>query len=634
MASGKRILLNDETAAPMPVSSLLRRLGALAASHWREALVAVAVTVGAQLATLGGVVAQGLAIDTLRLRAAGADREPAWPAWLGGAPASWSLTQALLILGGVILAFSLLTAVARYAQRVADERFVQACVVDLRTKLYEKLQRLSFSFFDAHDTGEIIQRVTSDAQSVRAFIQGVMIRLLIAVVTFGVFLTYMLRESVTLALVCLITLPLQTIVMTRFGRLAKPAYIRQGRLVDEYVHHFQESIAGARVIRSFAREPERIAQADERVGAARDHRVSIDRLRSTHIPVVMGSSIVSQAVLLGVGGGLVLMGPGAGGIELGALWVFYVLVGRLGAQALSEAIAMVAASAPESLAGAERVFRLMDYPEEVGPGSAPAPAPASGGARGRVEFRGVTFSYGGAEPSLRGVSFVAEPGETIAIVGPTGSGKSTLLGLIPRFYDADEGEVVVDGVDVRALPLREHRARVGFVFQEPFLFSNTIRRNVAFGASGASEPEVLAAIEDAHASDVLAERESGLETIIGERGVSLSGGQRQRLTLARALLTDPEILVLDDATGAVDAITESEILRALDRRTRGRTTFIVAHRLSTLRRADRIVVLDRGRVVDVGTHAELLERPGHYRAAALIQLALDDDEGGDREGAA
>jgi len=613
----------DTPLAPIPPSlpakTLYRRLAGVAFRHWPAAAPALIITIAAQVVTLASLSLQGLGIDILRAWVDTSAPAVHWPRGIHP-PDGWSLEARLAAVGAIVLLLSLLTAAGRFGQRISDEHFVQVCVVDLRTRLYEKLQRLSWRYFDTHTTGEIIQKLTSDTQAVRSFIQGVMIRLLIAVVTFAVFLVFMLRENLLLTAICLVAFPLQIWVMARFGRLSKPAYLHQSSLMDKFVHHFQESIAGVRVVRTFGREDDRVRGTDARSAAARDQRIDLARLRSTHIPFVVGAGIVGQGLLLLVGGWLVLKGPAAGGIALGTLWVFRGILDRLGGQA--EAIANIVAGAPESLAGAERVFLLLDEPEDIADPARPSVAPAAP-MRGAVEFKDVTFSHRAGVPILRSISLSVAAGETIAIVGPTGSGKSTLLSLIARFYDPDSGAVLIDGVDLRAWPLESLRKSIGFVFQDPFLFSNTIRQNVAFGRLDAEDDVVHWALDAASAHDVVAERPEGLDTIVGERGVSLSGGQRQRLTIARAIAVDPRILILDDATGAVDPITEARIQNALARKGE-RTTFIVAHRLSTLRRADRIVVLDHGRIVDVGSHAQLLERPGHYRASALIQLAIDD----------
>mgnify|MGYP001291550912 CR=1 FL=1 len=601
----------------MPARELYRRLAAVALRHWPAAIPALVVTVLAQLLTLAALSLQGLGIDILRAWVDTGAPAVHWP-WNLAPPDDWALEAKLAVVGGVVLLLSVFAAAGRIGQRMADEHFVQVCVVDLRTRLYEKLQRLSWRYFDAHTTGEIIQKLTSDTQSVRAFIQGVMIRMLIAIVTFAVFLVFMLREHALLTIVCLAAFPIQILVMARYGRLSKPQYLRQSQLMDKFVHHFQESIAGVRVIRTFGREDDRVAGTDARSADARDQRIALAGLRSTHIPLVVASGIVAQGALLAIGGWLVLKGPAAGGIALGTLWVFRGLMDRLAGQA--EAIAAIVAGAPESLAGAERVFGLLDEHEDI----ASKPDAAAPPIRGAVEFRNVTFAFRPGLPVLHDITLSVKPGETIAVVGPTGSGKSTLLNLISRFYDPDSGSITLDGIDLRDWPVHDLRRSIGVVFQEPFLFSHTIRQNVAFGNPDAPDDLIWWSLEAASARDVVEERPDGLDTVVGERGVSLSGGQRQRLTIARALATEPAILILDDATGSVDPITEARIQDALARKG-ARTTFIVAHRLSTLRRADRIVVLDHGRIVDVGSHKELLDRPGHYRAAALIQLALDED---------
>ncbi|MBL0926702.1 MAG: ABC transporter ATP-binding protein [Phycisphaerales bacterium] len=634
------------TAAPaIPVGVLVRRLGALAWRHRWIALPTLLISTAAQLITILGLAGQGLAIDVIRSELDRSAPSPHWPLGLGPG-ADWGFLAKVGLVSGFILAVALVNAALRFSQRLTDELFVQACVVSLRSDLYDKLQRLPFSFFDTHDTGQVINRVAGDTQAVRAFIQGVMIRSVIAGITLAVFLVFMLRTHTWLTLACLSVLPFQVWLMTRYGRITKPKFLEQSRLVDVVVKTFQESIAGVRVIRAFGQERQMTERYDAHAGAARDQRIEIARDQGRYQPFVQASNFASMGVLLGFGGYLVHLGPVQGGIALGTLWIFRGLLEQLAGQA--EAIVQIIASAPESLAGAERVFKMLDEPVKIAsrPG-ARAPSPI----RGRLEFRGVGFTYasrppgeraesqfapaGRAEeerpavenpPALSGVSIAVSPGETIAVVGPVGSGKSTLLSLLGRFHDPTEGAVLVDGTDLRDWPLEALRASIGYVFQEPFLFSNTVRNNIAFGRPDATDDEVIAAAGAAGAWEFIERLPQGLSTVIGERGVSLSGGQRQRLTIARALLMRPPILVLDDATGAVDPVTEAEIQRALERYLSGRTTFVVAHRLSTLRRADRVLVLDGGRVADIGTHDELMNRPGHYRATALIQLSLDEDE--------
>lgn len=614
---------------------LLSQLTSLAWRHRWLALATILSTVAFQLLTLLGLAAQGLAIDVLRKSADPAAPDPSWPGGLGpGSDAT--LTSQITIVAIVILASAILGGAARLATRCADEWFVQACVVDLRERLYDKLQHLSFGFFDHVDTGQIINRITGDSQKVRSFIQGVLIRGGIALITMIIFLIYMLQEHALLAIACASVLPVQALVMWRFARLTKPKFLAQSRKLDRVVKTLQEAIAGVRVIRIFRRERERTEHFDHRAADARDHRIRIGLDQALHIPVVQSTNILSTAVLLGLGGWLVIQGPAEGGIALGMLWVFRGLLERMSRQA--EMVVMLVSETPEALAGAERVFRLIAHEIEIdSPLGATLP---QGGVAGRVELKHVTFGYDPNHPVLHDVSLRVEPGEVIAIVGPTGSGKSTLLSLIGRFYDPQAGQVLVDGADVRTLPVDELRRSMGVVFQEPFLFSNSVRANVAFGDPRIEDERLLLALDDAEARAFVVQLPDRLDTIIGERGISLSGGQRQRLTIARALLMDPRILLLDDATGAVDAITETKIQGALERQFAGRTTFIVAHRLGTLRMADRVVVLENGRIVDVGSHHELMHRPGHYRAAALIQLSLEDQDDrqpeaqGDHEGGA
>lgn len=611
---------------------LLRRIMALAWDHKYSAIPVLVVTVATQLLMLAAAIGQGLAIDVIRAEADGNAPEPEWPFGIQP-PASWGFTDTIIAIGIAVLVVAVISGAGRFAQRYTDEWFSQRCVIDLRTRLYRKLQRLDFSFFDDHDTGQVINRFTSDVQAVRAFMQGVMIRLVIALVTLGVFLVFMLRESVLLTVVCMVALPIQFIVIWHYGRSTKPKFKVQAELVDGLIHKLQEAIAGIRVIRAFGRAPEQTAGFDEAAAETRDHRIRLSRSVGTHIPMIQAGGMLTAAVLLGVGGWLVLQNQEAAetaaaaggarasdvGITLGALWVFRSLLLQLSGQI--ETIIFVFAQAPEAFAGADRIFGFLDEEVRIDQPGAPVD---SAHPTGEITFENVGFAYPGGPPVLDNVSFTIHPGETVAIVGRTGSGKSTLLSLIARFHDPTEGRVLLDGVDVREWSLDALRGHLGYVFQETFLFSNTVHNNVAFGPVQLEHDAVRAATDAAQATGFINELEGGFDTIIGERGMDLSGGQRQRLTIARALASDPKILILDDALTAVDPITETRIQKALDPLRRDRTTIIVAHRLSTLRRADRIVVLDAGRVVGIGTHRELMSEKGHYREAALIQLAMDE----------
>jgi ATP-binding cassette subfamily B protein len=549
-----------------------------------------------------------------------------------------------------VVVAALLAAVFRFAQRVTDEGFAQRCVIDVRTRLYDKLQRLDARFFDEHESGQIIQRLTADARYVYSLIQGLLVRVGIALVSLVIFLSFMLQESVVLTLAALGVMPVQAWAVTRYGRTTKPRFKEQARLVDTVVHRLSEAIAGVRVVRAFGAQRHVTERFDEASTTAREHRVDLARSQGRYIPAVQAGNLLGTGVLMCVGGLLVLQNEAqlatraadggaatavTAGVTLGTLVVFRGLLRSLAGQI--EAIMWFAAQAPEALAGADRVFRMLEQEERVrdavatrAGGAADEAAPAfegAGGWSGPLVFEDVRFRYReGAPEVLRDVNLRIEPGETVAVVGRTGAGKSTVLGLVSRLHDPTVGRITLGGVDLRELPLRELRRRVSWVFQEPFLFSNTVHNNIAFGVPEADREAVHAAAEAAQASGFIGELSGHYETVVGERGVDLSGGQRQRLTIARALVTDPDILVLDDALTAVDPLTESLIQRALDRSGRRRTTIIVAHRLSTLRRADRIVVLERGEVAGVGTHDELMNMAGHYREAALIQLALDEHE--------
>ena len=542
---------------------------------------------------------------------------------------AWSPLAVIAALAGAILALAAARALLNYLYSISINDLVQRrLVVDLRDELYTKLQRLSFRFFDANTTGSIITRVTGDVQNVRMFLDQVLIQSFIMVVSLTVYLVYMVSLSPGLTLACLATTPLLAIASVLFSRWIQPRYAANRELVDRLVQHFTESIQGIPVIKAFGREQEdRAAFAGRNDQVLRQQHGIFWRV-STFSPAIGFLTRVNLLVLLGYGGWLVIEGR----LPLGAgLVVFAGLLEQFSGQV--NQLATIVNSVQQSLVASRRVFEILDAPVEVTDAPDALPCPSL---RGEVRLDNVSFAYGdpaaGSAFVLRDVDLHVPAGACVAILGATGAGKSSLMSLVPRFFDPQRGRVLIDGVDVRRYRVEDLRRRIGLVFQESFLFSNTIAANLAFGHPDATREQIERAARIAQAHDFISALPQGYDTILGEGGNTLSGGQRQRLALARAVLLEPSILLLDDPTAAIDARTEHEIFSALESAIKDRTTFIVAHRVSTLRRADFILVLENGRIVQRGTHAELLRSPGPYRSVAALQLVdsreLEDAEQG------
>lgn len=563
---------------------------------------------------LGGLGLIGLAIDFLRHQLDPAVAPPLWPFGLEP-PAAWS---ALRTIGGISLAVALIALVRGLLEssfQIALSRLVhQKITYHIRSEVFEKLQHLSFRFFDNNASGAIINRVSGDVQTLRLFIEGVLMQSIVLLLTLGVYLVYMLNIHVGLTLACLSVMPLIGVATAVFSRIVRPAYRRVRLLMDDLVLVFSETIAGIRTVKVFDLEPHRIGRFRDANERMRRQQFLIFEKVSLFRPLVEWLTQSALFVLLGYGGYLVIRGQ----IPIGAGLVVFARLLQQAANQVSS-IADVADSIQQSLIGARRIFEILDAPAEVA--SKPTARPVKR-ASGAVVFDRVGFEYRENNEILMDVSFEARPGEMIALAGATGSGKSTLLSLIPRFYDPTQGTVRLDGHDLRDLRLDDLRRQIGIVFQNNFLFSNTIAWNIAYGHRDASAEQIEKAARTACAHDFIMEFPDGYETILGESGMNLSGGQRQRLAIARAVLLEPPILLLDDPTASVDPETEYEILEAINRVVEGRTTFIVAHRLSTLARADRIVVLKAGRISQVGTHLDLMRDPGLYRKAIDVQ-AID-----------
>ena len=602
----------------MSNGALVRRLLGMSWRYRRGCLKVLGLQTVLLAGNVGGLGLTGVAIDFIKHQLDPRSLPPRWP--LGWTPpAAWPPLRVVGWLALGVLAVAALRALLDFNYQLAMARLVQGeIVVQLRAEVYDKLQRLSFRFFDDHASGSIINRVTGDVQSLRSFVDMVVIQVFILVIQFILAIWYMLAINVPLTLACFLTTPLLVVGAVWFSRLVRPAYVRNRQLVDKMIGVLSESVQGVTVIKGFAREREEIEKFAVANHTVRDQQRWIFLRLSTFVPSLGFLSQVNLIVLLAYGGWLVIHGR----LALGSgVVVLARLLHQFSGQVLR--ISDIANSVQTSLTGARRVFEVLDTPIEI-TNAEPSCLTRLPRARGDVRFENVHFDYQSEHSVLRGVDFHIEPGTCVAILGPTGSGKSALLSLIPRFYDPGEGRVRIDGHDVRCIDLDDLRRNIGLVFQESFLFSNTVAANIAFGQPTATKAQIEHAARLASAHDFICALPQGYQTILGEGASNLSGGQRQRLAIARALLLEPAILLLDDPTAAVDPGTEHEILSALDGAMKGRTTFLVAHRVSTLQRANLVMVLDEGRVIELGPPSELLRREGHYRRVADLQVADEE----------
>ena len=518
-----------------------------------------------------------------------------------GSEALWPLGLAILGAGLLRLAFSV-------ARRLVAGRVSLGVEYDLRNRMYSHLQSLELAFFDGEQTGQLMSRATVDLQAVRFFLGYGLIFILQSLIAIAIAGVVMFVVNPGLALVALAPTPFVIWIAFRYGRLNRPATQEVQQRIAELTAEAEENISGVRVVKAFAQEARQLGRFQDRVQRVFVQSMVSTRLRAFYNPFIGFLPQLGLAAILFVGGRQAVQGN----ITIGEFVAFfgYVLLLTSPMRTLGIALGM----AQRAVASGARVFEILDREPGM---HVPAGAPSLPAGSGRVELRNVTFAYEeNAEPVLRDVSLAVEAGRTVAIVGGTGSGKTTLVSLLPRLYDVTGGSVAIDGADVREVGLRALRTEIALVSDEPFLFSATVRENIAYARPEATDEEVETAARRAGAHEFVSELPEGYETLVGERGLTLSGGQRQRVSIARALITNPRILILDDATSSVDATTEAEIKRALRTLMEGRTTFVIAHRLSTISLADEIVVLDHGRVAARGTHDELLESSDLYREIA------------------
>ena len=593
----------DKNERTLSFAELFQRLKVLLRPHWKKAIVVALLL----LATLGLELSLPIVIEraTNNVRAI-----------VSGSPAASAAARSVALFGTLYLAIAAVRHIMMYFTGVEQTRLTQEIIWALRRQLYQAMQRLSFSFFDREHSGQLISRVTRDVQRVAGFLNNTFFSSIEAVTILGGITAYMFYKSPLLACIALSTTPVMMYFVVTSATKMRQYWHTVGDVYGEVTTVIQENIAGIRVVRGFAQEDLETRKFNDKAMAYIRKLFEAVRYWATRLPLATTIYSLNAPLILVVGGWLVAKGPENGGIELGTLFAFMLYTNNLSWRV--EMVGNIVSAVAHTSGSADRIYEVLDAKPAVAESPKARELPPG---RGEVVFDNVTFGYLPDKPVLRDINLKVRPGSFIALVGHTGAGKSTLVSLIPRFYDATSGSVRIDGADVRDLKLDSLRRNVALIFQETFLFSASVRDNIAYGRPGASLEEIVACAKAAQAHEFINQLDEGYDTIIGERGVTLSGGQRQRVAIARAILANPRILVMDDATASVDSATERLIQEALIELTRNRTTFVIAHRISTVRRADLIVVIESGRIVETGRHDELLAAGGVYKDIYEVQLA-------------
>jgi ATP-binding cassette, subfamily B, multidrug efflux pump len=616
---GPARLLNTEVQKPKNVGATLARFGHYFRPYWAGITLALAFIVASSLAQVLSPALIGEAVDCYLLPRpdacwyAAIAPNMSFDARLAGLAGLIGLLVALFVVG------SLLSGLAFYAMNWSGQRALRR----IREDLFDQVHRLSLGYYARNEAGNIMSRITSDTDTIQQAIGFALLNVISGALLMVLIVVAMLQANLPYALLSLSVVPFMALATFYFSEQARKAF-RASRLQMGSVNAgLQESIAGAREVQAFNREDESIEQFRRTNAANRDANVRAASFTSALNPVLEALGYVSIAIVVVVGGLVVLRNQplfGSSAITLGLVFTFLQYVQRFNMPI--QQIAVMWTNIQSAVAGGERIFGLLDVvPDIVDRPGAPEMPPIEG----KVEFREATAEYKQGVPVLHGVSFTAEPGQMIAIVGPTGAGKTTIINLIPRFYDVSSGSVLIDGHDVRDVTAASLRSQIGIVLQDSFLFSDTVMNNIRYGRLDATDEQVIAAAKLASADSFIERLPNGYQTILGERGSGLSQGQRQLISIARAALANPHILILDEATSSVDTRTERLIQQAFDKLLEGRTSFVIAHRLSTIRHADQVLMLQDGRIVERGTHDELLARRGAYYELYMSQFRREEE---------
>ncbi len=632
-AHGISRAMGRETLKPKRVSETLRRFGKYFRPYWLILLIAGVMLIGSTWTQVEAPVLIGQMVDcyltpsavtafgNLPLASEGGIASGAVnncfmesnPEVLSSAERLAGLGRVILMIVGLYLLTTALTGLTVYLMNWSGQHVLR----QLRVELFNHLHRLSLDYYSEQEAGNLMSRITNDTDTIQQVFNFGLISVISGVLLI-VWIGYsMFQASIAYALISLSIVPFMIIATVWFSSQARRAF-RQTRLEMGSVNaELQETISAVREVQAFSREQENIENFMLTNAANRDANVRAVSFTSALAPTLQAMGYLALAIVAGVGGILLLRGQPLLGtiLSLGMVVTFLNYVQRFN-QPIQQ-ISVLWTNIQSAVAGGERIFGLLDEEPAIvdSPDAQEMPT-----IKGKVELQNVFAAYKEAESVLNGISFEVEPGQTIAIVGPTGAGKTTLVNLIPRFYDVTGGAVLIDNLDIRHVTKESLRGQIGIVLQDTFLFSTSVMENIRFGRPEATDEEVIAAAELAHADSFIKRLPEGYETVLGERGSGLSQGQRQLISIARAALSDPRILILDEATSSVDTRTERLIQKALESLLKGRTSFVIAHRLSTIRNADLLLVLDQGQIVERGKHEELLAKEGFYYGLYMSQF--------------